>query len=156
MPYRIIDSLSDSEIGNETNGKKYGAQPLENGGSDEYAADQSANAAQIAFPRGMHEGLLFIESEISSQDVDEHGNKSHESESARLNEQNNDDLAENAPMSIGIIGDESRDAGRRSGSKEGVDIGSGFPGFGGEGKHEESASDENDGQISQRKILPNG
>ena len=108
MPCRIIDSLSDSEIGNETNGKKYGAQPLENGGSDEYAADQSANAAQIAFPRGMHEGLLFIESEISSQDVDEHGNKSHESESARLNEQNNDDLAENAPMSIGIIGDESR------------------------------------------------
>ena len=156
MPYRIIDSLSDPEIGDETNGKKYGSQPLENAGSDEDAADQSANTAQIAFSRRLHEGLLFIESEISSQNVDEDGHEGHESEPSRLNEQNNDDLAKNAPMSIGIIGDESRDAGRRSRSKEGVDIGSRFSVFGCEGKHEESASDENDGQISQRKILPDG
>lgn len=148
MPHGIINALCRAEVGNKANGKQYGSAALENARADKDTADKTAYAAEFPFSRRLHESLAFVKTHIAFQHSEKHGNEGHKAESARLNQENDDDLPEQTPMRIGVVGDESRHAGRRSGREQGVYVRSGLAVLRRKGQRQQKAAQKDDGKIS--------
>ena len=84
--------------------------------------------------------LHFPQAELFAGDDSKEGGEGHQTQTAHLNQQDNDDLPEPAPVRKGIIGDESGYTGGGSSGKQAVYQWCNLPGFGRDGQAEKNGA----------------
>ena len=121
--------------------------------TDNDTFDKPFNARKLTAVR-LHNDLPLVQSQPAAEHHEQNGNERHKSQPARLNQNQDNRLAEHAPMRIRIVRRESCNARCGSGGEQRVDIRSRLPFLRGKGQYEQYAPEHNHEKIPERQITP--
>ena len=154
MPDGVVDTFSDSEVGDKAYTQQKRSRGFDHGGAQGDPPDESAHAAEAVFALGEHKRFTFVESQIATDRAENYRHEGHKTQTARLDQEKDDDLSEQRPMDIGVVRSQPGYAGRGSGGKKCVNIGSGLSVARGERQHQQQTSRDDNDEVSERQELP--
>ena len=148
MPDGVVDTFSDPEVGDKAYTQQKRSRGFDHGGAQGDPPDESANVAEAIGAFREHQSLAFVKSQIPTYRVEEYRHEGHKAQTARLDQEKDDDLSEQRPMHVRVIGDQAGNAGCGGGGKKSVNVRSGLPVAGGERQHQQQASGDDNDKIA--------
>lgn len=118
MEHRVPDALFRAEHRNKPTCQKRRTHTLDHKRTDQKLTEGRHNAAHLKRTRALENEPPLVQTDLPLNKKGDHCEQGHKSDTADLNEHQNDSMSEGRPIGGGGLYHKSRHAGRRGGGKE--------------------------------------
>ena len=112
MKYAVPQSFSKAELRQETNKQDKRACTFDRSRATQDVAHKTHNAAIAVAAKRLRQNHAFPQTDLPAKRKEKQARDGHKSETADLDEQEDDNLTEHGPMGSGVNTDKACDAGR--------------------------------------------
>ena len=158
VEHAVPQSLSEAELRQEAEKQNERPRPLDCGCAAQDIAHKAHDAAVAVAAEGLCQHHALPQADLAAEREEKQTRDGHKAETADLNEQENDDLAEHSPVRPSVDADEARHAGRGGRGEQARQKRRGFAGArcGGQAQKTRAEQDDEEEHQNDQPSRPHG